>query len=105
MGAYILFSVMLVGILCWIGLTALGSESRELHRVPVLHESLQEFVLDLAEKPFRGVQQPSPSRKALLNGRYSAGFLKWGLRSSEYFEICPTIQGTIVLKFYMGHLD
>lgn len=73
--------------------------------MPVLHESLQGFVLYLAEKPFRGVQQPSPSRRALLNDRYSAGFLKWGLRSSEYFKICPTIQGAVVFKFNMGHLD
>jgi len=83
----------------------LQSETKELHRVPISHESLQEFVLDMAEKSVHGVQQSTVSRIALLYDWHSAGFLKWGLGISECFEICPTIKGDIVFKFNMGHLE
>lgn len=71
----------------------------------ILHESLQEFFLDLAEKSVHGVQQPSASRRAVLYDWHSAGFLKWCLGISEYFETCPTMKGDIVFKFNIGNLE
>jgi len=68
-----------------------------------LHESLQEFVVDLAKKSVCDAQQPSASRRALLHGS-TASFLRWGLGISKDFEIHPTIQGGI-LKPNNGHLD
>lgn len=68
----------------------------------ILHESLQEFVVYLAEKSVCDVQQPSASRRALLHDS-TASFLKWGLGISKDFGIHPTKQGGI-LKPNKGHL-